>query len=121
MLFRTTTCDVEIGDVTIPKGAVVTLRWGSANRDERVFDEPERFDLERGDVHQHVGFGFGTHFCLGAPLARREIIHGMRALAERVDRLWFADDRNDFAIAPNYVLRALRELHIGMRPIQASG
>ncbi len=116
-LFRATTRDVEVGDVTIPAGSVVTLRWGSANRDDRVFDAPDRFDLEREDVHQHVGFGFGTHYCLGAPLARREIIHGLRVLVDRVDEMWFTEGRNDFAIAPNYVLRALRELHVGLRPV----
>lgn len=116
-LFRATTRDVEIGGVMIPAGSVVTLRWGSANRDDRVFDDPDRFDLEREDVHQHVGFGFGTHYCLGAPLARREIIHGLRVLVDRVEDMWFAEGRNDFAIAPNYVLRALRELHVGLRPV----
>ncbi|MEL6890712.1 MAG: cytochrome P450 [Actinomycetota bacterium] len=119
MLFRVTTCDVEVGGVTIPEGSVVTLRWGAANRDDRVFADPDRFDLTRTDVRHHMGFGFGSHFCLGAPLARREIVHGMKALVERVDELWFAPGRNDFEIAPNYVLRALRELHIGMRPASA--
>ena len=115
-LFRFTTRDVEVAGVTIPEHSVVTLRWGSANRDGKVFAEADRFDLDRTDHNRHVGFGFGTHFCLGAPLARREIIQGMRALVREVDEMWFIDGANDFRIAPNYVLRALEHLHIGLTP-----
>ena len=55
----------------IPKGRKVVLLIGAANHDERQFEEPERFDIERR-MKQHLGFGFGVHFCLGASLARLE-------------------------------------------------
>ena len=71
MLFRTATEDVEIAGTRIPKGAVVAPLLGSANRDERRFPDPDRFDPDR-DVRAHVGFGFGKHFCLGSSLARLE-------------------------------------------------
>ena len=69
---RTATVDVELHGETIRAGDKVLLMYSSANRDETVFDEPERFDITR-EHNPHVAFGFGTHFCLGASLARMEI------------------------------------------------
>ncbi len=63
--------DVELHGVAIPKGARVTILYGSANHDERVFAEPERFDIGRVGV-RHLAFGLGAHHCLGASLARLE-------------------------------------------------
>jgi len=71
MLFRQTTRETEIRGVAIPKGAMVAPLLGSANRDERQFADPDRFDVERR-AQGHVGFGFGKHFCLGSSLARLE-------------------------------------------------
>jgi len=69
---RVTTEDTELHGVTIPKGHQVVLMYSSANRDPRVFHDPERFDVTR-TPNPHLAFGFGTHFCLGAALARLEI------------------------------------------------
>jgi cytochrome P450 len=63
--------DVELHGVTIPADSRVVLLTGAAQHDERVFDEPELFDIHR-DVERHVGFGFGAHLCVGAALARLE-------------------------------------------------
>jgi cytochrome P450 len=63
---------VTLGGAVVPEGARVGLVWGSANRDEDVFQNPDTFNIFRPDVKEHVAFGFGTHFCLGAPLARAE-------------------------------------------------
>ena len=57
--------------VTIPQGALVRLVWAAANRDEREFPDPDRFDVTRA-TPRHLGFGHGVHFCLGAHLARLE-------------------------------------------------
>jgi cytochrome P450 len=62
---------VELHGTTIPEGALVKLVWGAANRDEREFDAPDRFDVGRNPA-RHLGFGHGIHFCLGAHLARLE-------------------------------------------------
>ncbi|MBW2244751.1 MAG: cytochrome P450 [Deltaproteobacteria bacterium] len=70
-VFRTATETTEIRGVTIPKGAYVAVLVGSANRDERRFPDPDRFDLSR-DTRGHLGFGLGEHFCLGSSLARLE-------------------------------------------------
>ncbi len=118
-LTRTAAVDVELHGVTIPAGSSVLVGYAAANRDERVFDAPARFDLDRPDAKKHVTFGFGTHFCLGAPLARRELLFGFEALVRRIDEMWFLPG-TDLTIAPNYFLRALRELRIGFRPASAS-
>jgi len=74
MLARTTTADVALHGTVIPAGDRVVLVVGSANRDERVFTDPDRYDLDRGEqeLQQIASFGFGRHFCLGASLARLE-------------------------------------------------
>ena len=66
---RTPTRDVELHGKTIPEGAQVLLHIGSANRDERAFARPDRFEIERAN-NRHLGLGKGIHFCVGAPLAR---------------------------------------------------
>jgi len=71
LLARTTTRDVTIHDTTIPQGARVALLVGAANRDERAFERPNDFDVER-NITASLSFGQGTHFCLGASMARLE-------------------------------------------------
>jgi len=93
IVFRTTLRDVVLRDVALPKGATVAVLLGAANRDERRFPSPDRFDPGR-DTRGHLGFGFGQHFCLGASLARLEarlalealvppLCHARRASSER--------------------------------------
>ncbi len=71
LLPRLTTCEVELEGGKIPAGATVFLLLGAANRDERKFPEPDRFDVTR-NRQDHLAFGYGIHYCLGAPLARLE-------------------------------------------------
>ena len=68
---RTATSDQVVGGVTIPEGESVLMSFPSANRDEDVFTDPERFDVAR-DPNRHIAFGFGAHYCLGTHLARLE-------------------------------------------------
>ena len=75
--------DYEIGGVTVERGQQVVLMYSSANRDPAHFDDPERFDVTRHPNH-HIAFGFGTHFCLGAALARLEIRTFFEELLRRV-------------------------------------
>lgn len=83
--------DVTIGDVKIPKDARILLLLGSANHDERVFEDPSRFALHRHDSSEHIGFGRGVHFCLGAPLARLQGQVALRVLTRRLRSLRFAN------------------------------
>lgn len=115
-LLRETAVDVVLHGVEIPAGSVVNLRFAAGNRDERAFGCPADVDLEREGAKNHLGYGFGNHFCLGAPLARRELYWGFRVLVERVESMRFAEGKNDFQYFPNYFLRALKKLHIEFTP-----
>ncbi|QFT76236.1 cytochrome P450 [Erythrobacter sp. THAF29] len=108
--------DTELSGVTIPAGAMVNIRFAAANRDERVFECPEKLDLERPRAGSHMGFGSGTHHCLGAPLARRELTWGFTAVVDRFEDMWFAEGKNDFEYHPHFLLRSLKELHIEFEP-----
>ena len=79
MVFRKTTEEVEIAGTRIPAGSRVAPVIASANRDERRFPDPDRFDVERRP-QGHLGFGFGKHFCLGSALARLEARVALEAL-----------------------------------------
>jgi cytochrome P450 family 144 len=70
--YRRVTRPTELGGVAIPAGARVVLVWPAANRDPAAFDDPEDIRIDRPAPRQHVGFGWGIHLCLGAPLARLE-------------------------------------------------
>jgi cytochrome P450 len=72
MIMRACTRDADVGGATIPAGSLVMPMYASANRDERQFPEPDRFDVARSNARDHVAFGYGPHFCLGAPLSRLE-------------------------------------------------
>jgi len=83
MLLRVTRMPLELHDTAIPEGAKVLLLIGSGNRDESVFPDPERYDLDR-DTTKLISFGNGRHFCMGAPLARLEARIGLGELVKRV-------------------------------------
>jgi len=70
-LSRITTRDTEVSGVAIPQGSLITIYYGAANRDPEEFPNPNEFQLDR-DLRNHVAFGMGIHYCLGAPLARAE-------------------------------------------------
>jgi cytochrome P450 len=115
-LMRFTHEKQEIAGVTIPEGSVINVRYAAANRDERQFECPEKLDLDRPKAGAHMGFGSGVHHCLGAPLARRELIWGFTAVVDRFEDMWFADGKNDFTYHPHFLLRAMKELHIEFEP-----
>jgi cytochrome P450 len=85
-LRRTALTDVELGGQTIAAGDRVIAWMTAGNRDPAVFADPHRFDITR-DPNPHVAFGLGTHFCLGAHLARLELDVVLRALVERMGDL----------------------------------
>jgi cytochrome P450 len=111
-LFRVVRRDIEIHGVTIPAGAMLNTRYAAANRDERHFPDPEKIDLTRRNAASHLAFGSGVHHCLGAPLARRELYWGFKAFIDRVEDFELTPGRNALRHAPNFALRALKELHI---------
>ena len=115
-LMRFCARDSEIGGVQIPNGALINVRYAAANRDERAFECPEKIDLDRPKAGSHMAFGSGVHHCLGAPLARRELIWGFTAVVDRFEDVAFAPGKNDFAIHPHFLLRSLKALHIEFEP-----
>jgi len=85
-LFRTATRDLEFSGVKMSKGDRVTIFYGAANRDPDEFPDPDEFRLDR-DLRNHVAFGMGIHYCLGAPLARAEARISLNALLDRFPRV----------------------------------
>jgi cytochrome P450 len=81
-LFRWTTRDVEVSGIRMSRGDRVTIFYGAANRDPRAFASPDEFRLDR-DLRNHVAFGAGIHYCLGAPLARAEARISLNAFLDR--------------------------------------
>ncbi|MFI7633863.1 cytochrome P450 [Nonomuraea sp. NPDC049400] len=100
--------DIEVHGVEIPRGSEVALLFGSANRDQAVFEEPDRLDVGRAD-NPHISFGAGIHFCLGAPLARIELMESFGALLTRANKL---ELRQEPAWKPGYIIRGLESLEV---------
>lgn len=113
-LFRQTTRDVELGGVRLPAGARLMVHFGSANRDETVFEDPDRFDPSR-DRNLHLAFGKGIHVCIGAPLARLELQIALPMLVDRLRGLRRADDE-PLAYDPVFFARGLASLRVRWDP-----
>jgi len=90
-------------------GTKLALYYASANHDPAVFDRPERFDVGR-DPNPHIAFGLGIHYCIGAPLARLELVTAVNALLDRLPSLHLAQDT--FRYVPKNVFRYLEELRV---------
>jgi cytochrome P450 len=104
---RCTSTEVELYGTTVPAGAAVLFLVGAANRDDRKYPEPDRFDIRR-EVVSHLAFGYGPHFCLGAALARLE---GRVALDELLARFPEWDvDLADARLAPTSTVRGWERL-----------
>lgn len=108
---RHATMDVDVGLRTIPRGARVAVLYGSANRDEFKWTDPDTFDLNRKPA-DHLAFGFGVHGCAGQGLARLEAHALLQALAKRVDRIEVANPVRRL----NNVIRGLANLDVTLVP-----
>jgi cytochrome P450 len=106
---RTATGDVEMHGELIREGDTVGLFYPSANRDERAFEDPYRFDITRSPNY-HQAFGHGAHFCLGANLARWELRAALRALIPLLPRLELVGDSTRFGMLHLGILQ-----HQGLR------
>ncbi|MGW2599090.1 cytochrome P450 [Streptomyces klenkii] len=98
--------DIEIAGTVIPRGSEVALLFGSANRDPARFPAPDRLDITRTD-NPHISLGAGIHYCLGAPLARLELLASFGTLLRRAPRLRLVTEPE---WNPGFVIRGLREL-----------
>lgn len=109
---RTATRDTELCGTAIREGQTVLMLYPSANRDERQFDDPGRFDIGRRS--QHVGFGIGNHFCLGANLARMEIRVAFEELLRRFPDMEFATGGP--VLRPSALVRSCVEMNVRFTP-----
>ena len=110
-LFRYVTADTELDGVVIPEGSTLWVMFAAANRDTSVFSDAESFDLSRVNVNEHLAFGKGHHFCIGAPLSRLEGKVAFEELSKRIELPRFAPD-NAFEYEPSYILRGLAQLDL---------
>lgn len=111
-LARKTTKEVELGGTTIPEGAMVIARYGAANRDADKFECPHIFDIERKNSGAHMAFGMGAHFCVGAMLARYEMISTFNNILNRMDNIELARPLPDPVHRPSLSQYPMKELPI---------
>jgi cytochrome P450 len=100
---------VEVAGISIPAGANLLLALCSGNRDDAHFPEPDRLDLDRANAKTHLSFGFGIHYCLGAPLARLELRVILEELTRRLPALRLVADQH-WAFPPNTSFRGPAQL-----------
>src|SRR6476646_353736 len=100
---------IEVAGVAIPAGARVYVVIASANRDEQQFERADQFDITRSN-NRHLSFGMGTHYCLGAPLARLEGQIALTALLKHMPKLRLRVPHNEIRCKPGLVLRGIKGL-----------
>ncbi|TCM19609.1 cytochrome P450 [Novosphingobium sp. PhB165] len=119
MCQKTTT----LGGVEIKAGTAVLMSHMAANRDPARFPEPGKFDMDRPKLKEHLAFGRGAHTCIGAPLARREVVTSIERLLARMGNIRLSQAHHGregewhFDYEPTYVLRALASLHLEFDPL----
>jgi cytochrome P450 len=108
--------ETVLGGKTIPAGSMVLLCWASGNRDAQRFPEPDRFDMDRGNTNQHLAFGLGVHYCIGAMLARQEMKCAIREVVNAVESLELAVAPDQLDLSNSMViLRGLKSLPVRCR------
>lgn len=117
-LVRTTTREVEVAGVTLPKGAPVMLQLDSANHDGSVFEDAESFDLHRSkaELANHLAFGKGAHFCIGAPFARPMAKVALETMLDRIPDLRLADPDAEPQVFPSLFVGGLTHLEAVWTP-----
>ena len=115
-IFRVTNRDMEVGGVTIPEGALVSLLLASADRDEDAYEQPQDFDIRRRP--EHLAFGKWKHFCVGAPLARLEMKITVETIIDRVPDIRPVPGQK-FEWRPDLRLDAINRLELEWEPSRA--
>jgi cytochrome P450 family 150 subfamily A5 len=122
--FRLTRVPTTIGDLDVPAGTNVFVMPGAANRDPRQFPEPAEFRLDRPNGRHHLGFGFGIHTCVGAPLARAEGRVSLERLLDRMADISVSEayhgppEARHYEYTPTYMMRGFEQLHLEFSPIE---
>ncbi len=110
---RTATRDVEIAGQQIAAGEKVIMYYSSANRDERMFDNPDQLDIERANADKHIAFGYGPHVCIGKRVAQLQLEAVYRQLLTRLPDIRQAGPMD---VAPNNFVYAIRGLPVEFTP-----
>lgn len=108
---------VTLHGVDIPEGAKLLIYSGAANRDARVFEDGDRFDVRRENAKRHLSFGYGAHLCIGAPLARLELRIMIETLAQRLPHMRLVEGQT-WSYSPNTSFRGPRRLLVTWDPAQ---
>jgi cytochrome P450 len=115
---RITTQDTELRGKKIPKGSCVMLCWASGNRDAARFAEPDKFDIDRTALNQHLAFGTGVHFCVGAMLARQEMRCAIKEIVNNVESIELAVGRDQLDLSASMIiLRGLKSLPVRLKSL----
>jgi len=115
-LFRVVTNDIEFHGHELAKGTRIWIMFGAANRDERTFPDAEAFDPSRENLKEHIAFGKGHHFCIGAPLSRLEGKVAFEELTKRIKLPAFSEG-NTFEYEPSFILRGLAQLDLDVEKV----
>ena len=110
-MWRIVTSDTELGGVALRKGDRIVIVFSSANRDEALYSDPDSFEPDRENLRDHLAFGKGIHFCLGANLSRLEGKVALEELSRRLDTISLPDS-NTFEYYPSFMLRGLTKLDL---------
>ena len=111
-LFRMAKQDTTVGETELREGDHIWLIFAAANRDPEMFSQPDTFSVDRENARDHLAFGHGEHFCIGAMLARLEARIAVEQILERMKNIRLIEGRNNFEYEDTFVLRGLKELHI---------
>lgn len=117
-MFRRCAHAGSLAGTTLNEGELLNIRFGAANRDDAQFPEPDRINLRRKKPGSHLAFGMGRHVCVGAALARQEIISAFRSLTNRYDSFWLVPGSPEPVYQPSLFGRNLLTLHVGWTPRQ---
>jgi cytochrome P450 len=112
--FRLALRDTTLAGVHIPAGSITMAVIGAANRDPRVFEDPDRFDARRSNARRNIAFGHGEHFCIGASLARTEARISFERLLARLDDIRLVDP-GALSYVETFIIRGLNDLPVRFR------
>jgi cytochrome P450 len=114
--YRHVVSDTNLGGTHMPAGSTLVLAWPAANRDREAFPHPDEIDLDRPNPRQHVGFGWGIHLCVGAPLARVEAKVAFEQLLRRTTSFSIDPAAAPLHYHPSLMIRRLIELPLVLEP-----
>ncbi len=120
---RQVATETELAGVAMPKGAAVYMLWGSGSHDERYFESPAQFRMDRPNARNHTSFGAGLHHCAGVHLARMEMTMSVRAWLTAFEAIELAVPEEEITYEPAFAIRAIPRLPVRVRrrDIRADG